>query len=195
MGTFSIYISIAVLTVIIIETFILFVYKNEQDKRDIELSGVAESECISNIEMLTRVLNRLSIQYKIDDDRTTVTLRYNGETLLVNNLDKDPSITIIDPWWYEAPADDIDNLSLLIKAVNSCNYNKMCTLVYTIDKESQTVGLHSIKTILWVEEIPYLKEYLCASLSDVLYMRNIFYDKMEELRRKNYSENHTSADQ
>ena len=71
----------------------------------------------------------------------------------------------------------------------------MCTLVYTIDKESQTVGLHSIKTILWVEEIPYLKEYLCASLSDVLYMRNIFYDKMEELRRKNYSENHTSADQ
>lgn len=195
MSTFSIYISIAVLTVIIIETFILFVYKNEQDKRDIELNGVAESECLSNIEMLIRVLNKLSIQYKIDDDRTTVTLRYDGETLLVNNLDNDPNITIIDPWWYEAPADDIDNLSMLIKAVNSCNYNKICTLVYTIDKESRTVGLHSIKTILWVEEIPYLKEYLCSSLSDVLYMRHIFYDKMEELRRKNYSENHTSADQ
>lgn len=186
MSTLPIFICTVILVMLMTETYILFIYKHEQENSDIERYGMPEDEQADKTDILIKILDRLSCKYKIDEKSELISILYNDETLLINPLDNKPYILIIDPWWYEAPIDDIENLALIRNAVNSCNYSQLGTLIYKMDKEIRKVGIHTLKTVFWIDNIPVLKEYLNLSMAETLHIRHLFYAKMEDLRRQSH---------
>ncbi len=136
------------------------------------------------IDTLADALKGLSCKYEIDEKDTSISFIFQGEHFIAYDLgDESPFITIADTWWYESPLDDIENLALMRRAVNDCNFNSSATLLYSINTENKTVGLHTRITILWLQQIPNIKDYLVAILNQLLRCHHLFFNKMEELRR------------
>lgn len=147
---------------------------------------------VTNTEIPTRILlqqtlAKLSLNYDFDENQNFL-VEYQGETFIIRADNDSKSIHIHDGWWYEAPLDDIDNLSILYKAVNEHNISSNYTrIVYTTHQETQKIYLHILCDILWKSSISDIDEYLQAIFSAVLYSHHLFYQKMEELRRKDYA--------
>lgn len=136
------------------------------------------------VDTFADVLEKLSCKYEIDEKKESISFIFQGEHFIAYDLNDDNLfITIADTWWYESPLDDIDNLALMRRAVNDCNFNSPATLLYSINNENKTVGLHTRITILWLQQIPNIKDYLLAILNQLLRCHHLFFDKMEELRR------------
>lgn len=160
--------------------------KMEQYNRRQENIKVATTEIPTRI-LLQQTLAKLSLTYDFDEDQNFV-VEYQGETLGIRADNDSKTIHIHDGWWYNAPLDDIDNLSILYKAINEHNISSNYTrIVYTTHQETQKVYLHTLCDILWKSSISDIDEYLQAIFSAVLYSHHLFYQKMEELRRKDFA--------
>lgn len=77
---------------------------------------------------------------------------------------------------------DIDEFSRLRKAVNESNLNNSVTAVYTIDKESSTVNVHSKSVILFIPQIPDIENYLRLELNEFFRVHNAMNSEMNKLR-------------
>lgn len=166
----------------IIAGFLIWAIKRKHRKE-----GAAEGDDTQEpriIDTLAEALKELQCDYETNEKEYAISFVYQGERFIAYDLDEDNSfITIADTWWHESPVDDIDNLALMRRAVNDCNFNSIATLLYSINTDSKTVGLHTRMTILWIQQIPKAKEYLQAILDQILRTHHLFFDKMEELRR------------
>lgn len=141
------------------------------------------------IDTLTAALKSLSCEYEVNEKETSIFFIFQDEHFIAYNLNDDsPFITIADTWWHLAPLDDIENLALLRRAVNECNFSSAATLLYTINTEDRAVVLHSKITIPWMPQILDNKKYLLSILKALLRCHHLFFDKMEELRRLDYKQ-------
>lgn len=95
-------------------------------------------------------------------------------------------IEIQDPFWYKAPLEDIDNLSVIHKAINNCNMFGMCKIVYT-HQEDKTINLHTLVQITFIPEIPDIDKYLGSMMIYMLEYKKMFYNEMEDIRKKQYT--------
>ena len=91
-----------------------------------------------------------------------------------------------DCWWYGESLDDIDNLALLHRAVNECNIRDANKMVYTYNKEEHEVGIHTLRDLLWLPQIPDSDQYLQAAFDTMLRSHHYFFRMMEELRKEEY---------
>lgn len=147
--------------------------------------GSKEASTLSTRTLLQVVLHKLNLQYEFDDSQNFI-VKYQGETFRVIAEDESAYLYIQDLHWYDAPLDDIDNLSLVYKAVNECNMRDMVRLVYTIDGAENELSLHVLYDILWLSQIPNMESYLQASFDKMLRAHLLFFRQMEELRREEF---------
>lgn len=148
-------------------------------------SGTSE---LSTRTLLQVVLHRLNLQYEFDDEQRFC-LKYQGENFCIVAEDDSPYLYIRDFFWYRAPLDDIDNYSLLCRAVNRCNMIDMVKFVYTCHREDNEVCLHTLYDIVWMSQIPNTESYLLAALDSILRSHHQFFQEMENLRREEFRRN------
>lgn len=153
----------------------LYILENRTSKRGFEL--------------LKSVLDKLELKYKekgdndvifaINDNIFNLKTDTDGQFLFVQHI-----------MWYEAPLDDIDNLSLLQRAVNRYNASNTGKIVYTYDHEGNKVNLHTYADLLWVPEIPNIDNYLLVWLRNLVDSHDEFNYIMDEYRKEqHYSSN------
>lgn len=137
--------------------------------------------------LLTSTLRKLNIEYELDRDNDFI-ITYHGEKILLFVRDDDTMLHMKDFYWYSAPLDDIENLSILHKAINECNTRCLNTLVYEYDNKENEINVHSTRDLLWIPQIPDVDKYLREALDDMLKMHNYLYRWLEEIRREKHSQ-------
>ena len=130
-------------------------------------------------------LRKLNLQYEFDDDQNFIVV-YQGERFRIVADNESIWIQIQDCWWYGESLDDIDNLALLHRAVNECNIRDANKMVYTYNKEEHEVGIHTLRDLLWLPQIPDSDQYLQAAFDTMLRSHHYFFRMMEELRKEEY---------
>ncbi len=158
--------------------------KTENGKMEEDTPYVATpNPTITTRNLLQVVLRRLGIEYDFDEDNSFI-VTYQGEHIRIVAKDDCRIIDLYDAWWYHAPLDDIDNLSLVHRAVNDCNIQRKAKFVYSYNTEDDVVGVHSMLHLLWEERIQNIDSYLRAHLDILLASHQHFYQIMERLRRE-----------
>lgn len=135
--------------------------------------------------LLMVALRKLNLQYEFDDDQNFL-VTYQGEQFRIIAENDKPWIQVQDCWWYGESLDDIDNLALLHRAVNECNIRDANKMVYTYNKEEHEVGIHTLRDLLWLPQIPDSDQYLQAAFDTMLRSHHYFFRMMEELRKEEY---------
>ena len=68
------------------------------------------------------------------------------------------------------------------KTINQINAKASCTVLYTINKEAEEIGVHSKKNMLFVRQIPGLKDYLVSVLNDFYNIRRDVLIEIEKCK-------------
>lgn len=159
-----------------------------EEVEDVEIPVGNNTSEVSTRTLLQLALHRLNLEYEFDAEQNFI-VRYQGETFRIIAEDENVYLQLQDLRWYDAPLDDIDNLSLVYRAVNACNMRDMVRLVYTYDRAENELYLHSLYDILWMSEIPDIDALLVASFEKMLRAHHLFFHTMEELRREEFGRN------
>ena len=134
-------------------------------------------------------LRKLNLQYEFDGDQN-IMVTYQGEVFRIIAENDSYWLHIQDCWWYRESLDDIDNLALLHRAVNECNIRDVNRLVYTYNKIEREVGVHVLREILWMPQIPTPDQYLQTTFDTILRSHHYFFRMMEELRKEEFEKSH-----
>ena len=135
--------------------------------------------------LLMVALRKLNLQYEFDDDQNFIVV-YQGERFRIVADNESIWIQIQDCWWYRESLDDIDNLALSHRAVNECNIRDVNKIVYTYDNIEKEVGLHILRDLLWMPQIPTPEQYLQTTFDTMFRSHHFFFRMMEELRKDEY---------
>ena len=134
---------------------------------------------------LMMALRKLNVQYEFDEDQNFL-VTYQGEQFRIIAENERSWIHVQDCWWYGASLDDIDNLALLHRAVNECNIRDVNKIVYTYNKIEREIGLHTLRDLLWMPEIPNQEQYVQATFDSMLRSHHFFFRMMEDLRKEEF---------
>ena len=134
---------------------------------------------------LMMALRKLNVQYEFDEDQNFL-VTYQGEQFRIIAENERSWIHVQDCWWYGASLDDIDNLALLHRAVNECNIRDANKIVYTYNKIEREIGLHTLRDLLWMSEIPNQEQYVQATFDSMLRSHHFFFRMMENMRREEF---------
>ena len=137
-------------------------------------------------ELLFTVLRNLKLEYKSDPDED-IMFTYQGEHFEIWAQDESKFIEIRYLWWFDAPLDDIDNLSIIHKAVNECNIYGKDRIVYNYLTDENTINLHTFSYFLWIPQIPEIEKYFKCMLEDAMKSQRLFFQTMEKIRREQYA--------
>ena len=151
-------------------------------------SAISKSSRVSGLStrtLLQVALHKLNLHYEFDSDQNFV-VRYQGEYFRIMADDDSKYLDIQDLFWYSAPLDDIDNLSILYKAVNECNIYNMARMVYTYDRAKNDLNLHPLCKPLFRTQIPHPEAYLETLFENMLQIHHFFFHQMEKLRREEF---------
>ncbi len=140
-------------------------------------------EGMTTRQLLKYALEKIGCTYEEEDDQH-VTTTYQGEFLRIYATDERSGITIYDLAWYGAPLYDINNISLMRRAINDYNVNAIPTIVYTMDKEQDQMTLHTKMDLIWGPWIPDIAQCLKTFMDFVLGSHMRFFRRMEEIRRE-----------
>ncbi|MBR4594705.1 MAG: hypothetical protein IKO33_09060, partial [Bacteroidaceae bacterium] len=78
------------------------------------------------------IIRNMGIQYELLDDGRCI-FTYQGEHLYIDYASEDARFfRIVDIRWFGVPADDIEKVCLVQKAINICNTGATCKFVYNI---------------------------------------------------------------
>lgn len=118
-----------------------------------------------------------------DDDR--IEFSFQGETFCLIVSDDCLLVTVYDFSWGSISLDDIDELSLLRKAINSVNtrFGGLC-VVYTIDTERNRMVVHTKRQFIMVPQIPQILEYMTAMLTGFFEVQRALRHELDSERMK-----------
>lgn len=140
---------------------------------------------IGTRDLFLQTLVRIGCQYEIvgdDADKGDISFGYQGENFIARTNNNFRYLHLYDTYWGRIDMYDIDEFSRLRKAVNESNLNNSVTAVYTIDKESSTVNVHSKSVILFIPQIPDIENYLRLELNEFFRVHNAMNSEMNKLR-------------
>lgn len=199
----EIVLAIAAVTIVL---FLMMRYKGQKEEQesndaadkimqDVNVQAQEEKENIMepksiNMNIGTRdlflqTLVRIGCQYEIvgdDADKGDISFGYQGENFIARTSNNFRYLHLYDTYWGRIDMYDIDEFSRLRKAVNESNLNNSVTAVYTIDKESSTVNVHSKSVILFIPQIPDIENYLRLELNEFFRVHNAMNSEMNKLR-------------
>lgn len=151
---------------------------------DVESENVnMELQQMNTKELVIDTLKKLGCKPKEDDDGR-LHFDYQEGHFVISYSDTSYRISIDFLFWYEFSTYDIDQFSRMQKAVNKANSRGTCNVYYAVNKETETVYLHSSISLLFVPQIPRLDDYLRAALRDLFKSRYLVYNEIKEIELK-----------
>lgn len=150
-----------------------------------DLSGPSQRRMTST-ELLEYALQKLNCSCDKGENDGEFHTVYQGEHFRIFVGDDYRFIDIQDISWYDAPLHDINNLSLMRRAINDCNMSGQFTIVYSIYDDDDQIVLHSLKEAYWSAEIQLVDQYLAALFNRLLQCHQRFFARMETLRQQDY---------
>jgi len=161
--------------------------KNSENK-SIEKSNPDMYEGLSMGKLLEAVIKNIGGHINLcKDDKEQLHIIYQGEHFTIIYSDDSSIINIYDVAWYSAELNDIENLSLVRQAVNACNRENSSTVLYTMEKEENSVNVHTRQSIVFGSFIPNVDEYLRSRFEDSFRQHHNFYRIMESIRQEQYT--------
>lgn len=115
-----------------------------------------------------------------DDGNGEFMVEYQGAYFRMHIEPSSPFITVLFLFWYEFSSYDIDMFSVMQKAVNDANRIYSTTVFYVVDKDSETVYLHSTKQVIFIPQIPRKNEYLRSVFRDLFFSRQFVYSALSK---------------
>ena len=139
--------------------------------------------------LMINVLDALNLSFDQGEDKDEIFVQYQGEWFRILFLAEESHyVEIQDNFWYSAPLDDIENLSITHKAINRYNIRGRYRMCYSYHKDSNSVSVHTLHEVLWLPQIPELGQYLLSIFNGILRSHQTFFNFMEDIRREEYNE-------
>ena len=159
-------------------------YKNDQ-KADVEVGTTAtSSEGFINEtrDLVLETLSELGCEYE-ETDNLKIYFDYQGERFMIEADNDCYFINVYDLWWHHMSTYcDIEEFAAMQKTINNINAYATCTVLYTINKEAEEIGVHSKKNMLFVRQIPDLKGYLASTLDDFFKIQRTVLTEIEKCK-------------
>lgn len=128
---------------------------------------------------------------EVRGDNTWVYFTYQGERFSIECNDSCQFIVLFDTWWYQMSVySDVDEIADLHRTINVANQHASCSVVYTVNKEIEQIGVHSKRNTLFIPQIPYIDQYLVSVLNDFFKVQRFV---MTELEKCKVREEHDSS--
>lgn len=125
-------------------------------------------------------------EMETNENTTHVFFIYQGERFTIECNDNCKFIVIYDTWWYELSTySEVDEIADLHKTINFANQYSSCTVVYSVNKEVEQIGIHTRRTILFVPQIPDIDHYLISVLSDFFKVQRCVLTELEKCKVEN----------
>ena len=154
-------------------------YKNDQEA-SVEMNTSVDVPIVANADMDTIVhetrdlvletLREMGCEYEEGtegENDIRIFFTYQGERFMIEADNECYFINIYDLWWHHMSTYcDVEEFAAMQKTINNINACANCTVLYTINKEAEEIGVHSKKNMLFVRQIPDLKGYLVSTLDD-----------------------------
>ena len=159
-------------------------YKNDQ-KADVEVGTTATpSEGFINEtrDLVLETLREMGCEYE-ETDNLKIYFDYQGERFMIEADNDCYFINVYDLWWHHMSTYcDIEEFAAMQKTINATNAHANCTVLYTINKEAEEIGVHSKKNMLFVRQIPDLKGYLASTLDDFFKIQRTIMTEIEKCK-------------
>lgn len=136
-------------------------------------------------ELLDKVLRDINCEpLWSEEEKNALSVTFQGERFTIETQNDSPFILITDAWWHVASLEDIEQFSLIRQAINNCNQiYPSVNLIYTTHKEDKTIGIHTRQSVIFMWQIPNVKDYLRSRFEASFHQHHNFYHQMEELRQ------------
>lgn len=159
----------------------------EQNKSKTDVATVAAT--FTTRSLMINVLDSLNLSFDQGDSDDDIYIQYQGEWFRILFLPQETHcVDIQDNCWYSALLNDIENLSIIHKAINRYNRFGNYRMCYSYDKDTNEVAVHTLHEALWIPQIPELGKYLLSIFNGILRSHHEFFKNMEDFRREVYNE-------
>lgn len=139
----------------------------------------SKSEGLHTEQLLVETLKKIGCRpEKVNDD--TLRFEYQGGIFQILFNDTSVYVTVRFLFWHDFSSYDIDRFSVMQKVVNEANAVTSGKVFYSVNKEDETVYLHSENTSLFIKEIPQKEDYLYGILQGLFRIRSYVYCEMEK---------------
>lgn len=135
--------------------------------------------------LVTGTLRKIGCDYEIEQRGNINWIRFifQGEHFTIDCNDDNYFINIYDTWWYEISTySDIEEIADLHRVINLANQYVNCTLIYTINKETEQIGVHSKKNMLFISQIPELDFYLKSAFNEFFKAQRFVLTELEKCK-------------
>ena len=120
---------------------------------------------------------------EVRGDNTWVFFTYQGERFSIECNDSCQFIVIYDTWWHQASIySDVDEIADLHRTINVANQHASCSVVYTVNKDIEQIGVHSKRNTLFIPQIPYIDQYLVSVLNDFFKVQRFVVTELEKCK-------------
>ena len=120
---------------------------------------------------------------EVRGDNTWVFFTYQGERFSIECNDSCQFIVLYDTWWYQISIySDVDEIADLHRTINVANQHANCSVVYTLNKDIEQIGVHSKRNTLFIPQIPYIDQYLMSVLNDFFKVQRFVVTELEKCK-------------
>ena len=135
---------------------------------------------IGTRELVFETLRRIGCEYREDEDNR-ILINYQGESFIIIASNDSLFINVYDNWWYSLSTYcEVEEFARLQKVINHANAFVNSTLLYTIHKESEQIGVHTKKSILFIPQIPEIDSYLISVLNEFFNIQRLVMTELEK---------------
>lgn len=157
--------------------------KNSGKDEEIEAMECLDERTITGL--VTGALRKIGCDYEIEQRGNINYIRFifQGEHFTIDCNDDNYFINIYDTWWYEISTySDVEEIADLRKVINLANRQANCSLIYTINKETEQIGVHSKKNMLFISQIPEIDLYLKSAFNEFFKAQRFVLTELEKCK-------------
>ncbi len=154
-----------------------------------DMDDIKKTKTKGTRDMFLETLENMGCPYETDEDEESerIYFTYQGEDFFVDATNNSWHVHVWATNLEHVDLYDIDEFTILRKAINEANLNCATTTVYTIDEEGKSVDMHCKSTFVFPPQMPYLESYLRVQLNDFFRTHQILNTTMERMREQNHT--------
>lgn len=135
-------------------------------------------------DLCLQLLDKQGIEYEEDNDnKDEYWIEYKGERMYLRMSNERPFITIFDSFWRKYPAENLEMVSTVRKAINMANLNyNGFKLLYSFNEDS--MWLHTSVFMLMIPEIPDVEIFFTETLDQTIFSHRAFDEVMFEVMKE-----------
>lgn len=141
---------------------------------------------LNTYQLIKALLESLNCRYQENGDGT-IYFTYQAENFWLTTGQDNAWVRIIDTQWFDCPADDLQKMSYMQKAINTANSTQQCTAVYYIENGNMIV--YSKADIIITPETPNVEDYFVAWLTCFFRLKNTVTVEYEKEKNKMEGDN------